>query len=144
LIDHTFLWHQFKFNSWEKTMLCISNKQNSLRKKIARWLHSDCMSSKQQRWNNSISNEFITFIQRVMLEFWMHVHAVFLLCIVFILLFIDDILYNNVSIFNREDHDFFALMMLMIVMLKLCSLLNDCHSSSKKICDEREMCMIRR
>jgi len=79
-----------------------------------------------------------------MLELLMRVCAVFLLCIVFALLFIDDILYNDVLIFDREDHDFFALVMLMIVMLKLCSLLDDCHSLSKKICDEREMYTIKR
>ena len=41
--------------------------------------------------------------------------AVSLQCIVLALLFIDDILYNDVSIFDRED-DFFAFVMFMIVM----------------------------
>ncbi len=144
LIDHTLLWHQFKFNSWEKTMLCVLNEQNSLRKKITYQLHSDCTSLRQQRWNNSISNKSITSIQRVTLEFLMHVYAVFLLYIVLALLFVNDILYNDVSIFDHEDHDFFALVMLMIVMSKLCSLLDDYHSSSKKICDERKMYMMKR
>ncbi len=79
-----------------------------------------------------------------MFELLMRVYVIFLLCIILTLLFINDILYNDVSIFNHEDHDFFALMMLMIVMLKLCSLLDDYHSLSKKICDEREMCIMRR
>jgi hypothetical protein len=78
------------------------------------------------------------------LKLLMRVCAVFLLCIVLALLFIDDLLYNDVSIFDHEDHDFFAFVMLMIVMSKLCSLLNDYHSLSKKICDEREMCMMRK
>jgi len=80
----------------------------------------------------------------VTLELLMRVCAVFLLCIVLALLFIDDILYNDVPIFDREDHDFFAFVMLVIVMSKLCSLLDDCHSSSKEICDEREMRTMKR
>jgi len=80
----------------------------------------------------------------VTLELLMRVRAVFLLCIVLALLFINDILYNDVPIFDREDHDFFAFVMLVIVMSKLCSLLDDCHSSSKKICDERETRTMRR
>ncbi len=79
----------------------------------------------------------------MMLELLMHVCAVFLQCIVLALLFIDDILYNDVSIFDRED-DFFAFVMLMIVMLKTVLLLDDCHSSNKEICDEREMYTMRR
>ncbi len=90
-----------------------------------------------------ISNESIASIQRMMLELLMHVCAVFLQCIVLALLFIDDILYNDVSIFDRED-DFFAFVMLMIVMLKTVLLLDDCHSSNKEICDEREMYTMRR
>ncbi len=49
-----------------------------------------------------------------MLELLLHVCAVYLQCIIFILLFIDDILYNDVLIFNQKD-EFFALMMLVIV-----------------------------
>jgi len=59
-------------------------------------------------------------------------------------LHIDDILYNDVSIFDHKNHNFFALMMFMIVILKLYSLLDDCHSLSKKIYDERKMHMIKR
>jgi len=79
-------------------MLCVSNEQNPLREKTAHRLHSDCTSSRQQRWNNSISNESIASIQRVTLELLMRVCAVFLLCIVLALLFIDGILYNDVSV----------------------------------------------
>ncbi len=43
--------------------------------------------------------------------------AVCLQCIVLALLFIDDILYNDVSIFDRED-EFFAFVMLVIVTQK--------------------------
>ncbi len=41
--------------------------------------------------------------------------AVFLQCIVLALFFIDDILYNDVPIFDRED-DFFASVMFVIIM----------------------------
>ncbi len=51
-----------------KTMLCVSNEQNSLRKKIAHWLHDDFTLLKQWIWNNVINNEFIASIQRMMLE----------------------------------------------------------------------------
>jgi len=74
----------------------------------------------------------------VTLELLMRVCAVSLLCIVLALLFIDDILYNDVPVSDREDHDFFAPVVLVVVMPKLCSLLDDCHSSSKEICDGRE------
>ncbi len=82
-------------------MLCVSNGQNPLGEKTARRLHSDCTSSRQQRWDNSISNEPIASIQRVTLELLMRVRAVFLLCIVFALLFIDDILYNDEAVSIR-------------------------------------------
>ncbi len=52
----------------KETMLFMSNEQNSLRKKIAHWLHDDFASSKQEIWNNNINNEFITSIQRMMLK----------------------------------------------------------------------------
>ncbi len=48
----------------------------------------------------------------------MRVCAVSLQCIVLALLFIDDILYNDVPVSHREDHDSFAPVVLMVVMLK--------------------------
>jgi len=50
----------------------------------------------------------------------MRVCAVSLLCIVLALLFIDDILYNDVPVSDREDHDSFAPVVLVVVMPKLC------------------------
>ncbi len=129
-----------------KTMLCVSNEQNSLRKKIARWLHSDFTSLKQWNWDYVLNNKFIAFIQCMMLEFLMRVCIVSLQCIVLALLFINDILYNNVLIFNLQSQRWF-----------LCTrdahdcnvencilLLNDCHSSSKEICNERKMYMMKK
>ena len=113
------LWHRFKFDPYdeESYMLCVSNEQNSLRENRSSttwWLHVVETTTLRQ----CINYESIASIQRVMLEFLMRVCAVSLQCIVLALLFINDILYNHVSIFNREDHDFFAFVMLMIVMLK--------------------------
>ncbi len=51
-----------------KTMLYVSNEQNSLRKKIAHQLHDDYTSLKQWIWNNVINNESIAFIQHMMLK----------------------------------------------------------------------------
>ena len=72
------------------------------------------------------------------LEFLMRVCAVSLQCIVLALLFIDDILYNDVPIFDRED-DFFALVMLVIVMPKTvfsCSMIV-IHRAKKYVMKER-------
>ncbi len=87
------------------TMLCVSNGQNPLGEKTARRLHSDCTPPRQQRWDNSTSNEPIAPIQRMTLELLMRVCAFSLQCIVLALLFIDDILYNDVPVSDREDHD---------------------------------------
>ncbi len=46
-------------------------------------------------------------------------HAVSLQCIVLALLFIDDILYNDVPVSDHEDHDSFAPVVLMVVMPKI-------------------------
>jgi hypothetical protein len=62
--------------------------------------------------------EPIAPIQRVTLEPLMRVCAVSLQCIVLALLFIDDILYNDVPVSDHEDHDSFASVVLMVVMLK--------------------------
>ncbi len=80
------------------------------------------------------------------LEFLMHVCAVSLQCIVLALLFIDDILYNDVSIFDfRSRRQFLCIHDARDCNVENCVLLfNDCHSSSKEICDEREMHMMRR
>jgi hypothetical protein len=48
----------------------------------------------------------------------MRVCAVSLQCIVLALLFIDDILYNDLPVSNREDHDSFAPVVLVVLMPK--------------------------
>ncbi len=69
--------------------------------------------------NPCTSNEPIAPIQRVTLEPLMRVCAVSLQCIVLALLFIDDILYNDVPVSDREDHDSFAPVVFVIVMQKI-------------------------
>ncbi len=51
-----------------------------------------------------------------MLEPLMRVCAVSLQCIVLALLFIDDILYNDLPVSDRKDHDSFAPVVLVVVM----------------------------
>ncbi len=70
----------------------------------------------------------------------MRVCAVSLQCIVLALLFIDDIIYNDVPVSNREDHDSFAPVVLMVVMPNCVLLLDDCHSSSRGAYDGEVEC----
>ncbi len=91
--------------------MCIE-RTNPLGEKTAHRLHSDCTPPRQQRWDN------IAPIQRVILEPLMRVCAVSLQCIVLALLFIDDILYNDLPVSNREDHDSFAPVVLVVLMPK--------------------------
>jgi len=74
------------------------------------------------------------------LEPLMRACAVSLQCIVLALLFIADILYNDVPVSDRED-DPFAPVMFVVVMQKT---VFSCHSSSKEICGEREARSMRR
>jgi len=84
------------------------------------------------------SIEPIAPIQRMTLEPLMRVCAVSLQCIVLALLFIDDILYNDVPVFGRED-DSFAPVVLVVVMSKtvfFCSMIA-IHRAKKYVVKER-------
>jgi len=80
----------------------------------------------------------------VTLELLMRVCAVSLQCIVLALLFIDDILYNDVPVSDHEDHDLCTRGAHGYNAENCISLLDDCHSSSKEICGGREARMMRR
>jgi len=74
------------------------------------------------------------------LEPLMRVCAVSLQCIVLALLFIDDILYNDVPVFDlRSRRRFLCTRGARGCNAENCVLLlDDCHSSSKEICGGRE------
>ncbi len=71
----------------------------------------------------------------------MRVCAVFLQCIVLALLFIDDILYNDVPVSDREDHDSFAPVVLVVVMPKTVffCLMIAIHRARKYVVKERRV-----
>jgi len=79
------------------------------------------------------------------LELLVRVCTVFLQCIVLALLFIGDILYNDVPVFGREDKRFLCTRGVRGCGVENCVLLlDDCHSSSREICGGREARTMRR
>jgi len=77
----------------------------------------------------------------VTLELLMRVCAVSLQYTVLALLFVDDILYNDVPVSDREDHDSFAPVVLVVVMPKTVffCLMIAIHRARKYAMEERRV-----